>query len=51
MQIGQVDYAYKVSLSSLEAWNEIKTQLVALVEKVCERYTAAKQKALSEDAE
>ena len=49
LQIGQVDYAYKVSLSSLEAWNEIKTQLTALVERVCAEYTAAKQRALSED--
>ena len=49
LQIGEVDFALKVSLSSLARWNEIEPQLTALVEKVCERYTAAKQKALSED--
>ena len=51
LQIGQVDNAFKVFLSSLEKWNVIKAQLTALVEKVCARYTDAKQKALSEDVE
>ena len=49
MQVGQFDEEYMVSLSSLEEWHEIKAQLTALVERVCEEYTAAKQKALSED--
>ena len=48
LQIGQVDYAFKVSLSSIEEWNEIRAQLTAIVQKVCAGYTAAKQKALSE---
>ena len=51
LQIDQVNFAYKVSLSSLEAWDEIKTQLTELVEKVCEEYTAAKKRSLSEDVE
>ena len=49
LQIGQVDYAFKVSVSSLDKWNEIKSQLTALVAKICDGYTAAKQKVLSED--
>ena len=49
MQMGQFDEEYTVLLSSLEEWHEIKAQLIALVERVCEEYTAAKQKALSED--
>ena len=48
MQIGEVDYAYKVSVSSLEEWNDIGPQLATLVEKVCKEYTSAKQRALSE---
>ena len=51
LQIGQVDYALKVAVSSLKKWNEIRPQLTALVKKVCDGYTAAKQKALSEDVE
>lgn len=51
LQIGQVDYAFKVSLASYQKWNEVKEQLTALVERVCEGYTAAKQKALSKDVE
>ena len=49
MQIGQFDEEYTVSLSSLEEWHEFNAQLTALVERVCEEYTAAKQKAMSKD--
>ena len=51
LQFGQVDYALKVAVSSLEKWSEIRPQLTALVEKVCEGYSASKQRALSEDTE
>ena len=51
MQIGQFDEEYMVSLSTLEEWNEIRPQLTALAEKVCDGYTTAKQRALSKDAE
>ena len=49
MQIRQFDEEYTVFLSSPEEWQKIKAQLTTLVDKVCEEYTAAKQKALSED--
>lgn len=51
LQMGEVDYAFKVSLASYEEWNEVKGLLTALVERVCQEYTAAKQKALSDDIE
>ena len=47
MQVGQFDEEYTVLLSSLEEWHKVKEQLTALVERVCDSYTAAKQKALS----
>ena len=50
LQMGPIDYGLMVSLPSLEAWNERKEQLTALVKKVCERYTGAKRMALSEES-
>ncbi len=51
LRFGQIDYGFKVSLPSLEKWSEHKQPLMALVQKVLEGYTDAKQKALSKSGE
>ena len=51
LRYGQIDYGFKVSLPSLGKWSEHKEPLMALVQKILEGYTDAKQKALSKSAE
>ena len=45
---GIVDYEIKCRVRTLEDWNELKDQLTALVRRVCDGYTSARQNAQSD---